>query len=347
MRFYIGAYTSKGAAGIYQCEFDPAAGVLGKPSLAVETRDPSFLAMHPNGKFLYAVNETDDGQLSAFVIDRDKGRLQLLNQQATRGAAPCHVSIDPAGRTAMVANYGSGNIAAFTIDATGRLSEVSYFDQHHGHGPNPKRQEGPHAHCIVPDRAGRFAFSCDLGLDQVLVYEIVSAGQLQLHSPPYASTPPGAGPRHIKFHPTLPFAYVVTEMGNTICVYRYDAIAGTLTPTQVISTLTDGFKGETHAAEIQFSGDSRFLYVSNRGDDSIVVFAIDAQNGQLRHLSRHSCGGKNPRHFALDPSRQFLLTANQDSGNVALFKLDNLTGALSEPLGEIKIPAPVCVLFHS
>jgi 6-phosphogluconolactonase len=346
MRFYIGTYTSKGAAGIYKCEFDATNGSLGEPTLAARSEDPSFLALHPAKRFLYAVNESDAGHASAFAIDDATGQLQFLNQQSTFGSAPCYVSIDSAGRCAMVANYSSGNVAVLPIQDDGQLLPASCIDQHHGHGPNPSRQEGPHAHCIVPDAAGRFIFSCDLGLDQILIYDLdAGAGKLLAHVPPFASTPSGAGPRHITFHPTLPFAYVITEMGNTLCTFRYNASAGTLTPVQVVSTLPADFTGSSHAAEVSIHPSHPFLYASNRGDDSITVFKIDSQTGELKFLSRHSVAGKNPRHFAIDPTGLFLLVANQDTNNIVVFKIDRASGSLSPARAAIEVPAPVCILF--
>lgn len=346
MRIYIGTYTKKGGVGIYLSDCNAVTGALSAPMPAAETENPSFLAMHPGGKYLYAVNENDAGQVSSFAIDAGSGNLKFLNREATAGSAPCHISIDPTGRCALVANYGSGNVAAFGIGADGRLRPASSIQQHWGHGPDKARQEGPHAHCISLDPGGRFAFSCDLGLDQVLVYQLdVGAASLRANTPPFASVPPGEGPRHIAFHSTLPFAYVITEMGNTICSFQYNASVGTLTPIQCISSLPVDFGGKSHGAEVAIAPNGRFLYASNRGDDSMVVFAIDPQSGQLTFLSRHPCGGKNPRHFTLDPTGQFLLVANQDTNNIVPFKIDPASGSLAHAGRPIDVTAPVCVIF--
>lgn len=346
MRFYIGAYTNKGAHGIYQCDFDPATGLLGKLDLAAKSQNPSFLTLHPTLPVLYAVNEDKSGHVSAFSIDAPTGYLHLLNQEFTHGSSPCHVSIDPAGRCAMVANYSSGNVASFPLGADGRLDHAATVDQHHGHGPDPKRQQGPHAHCIQPDPGGKFAFSCDLGLDQILIYQIDAvAGKIIPHDPPFASTPPGQGPRHIKFHPKYPVADVVTEMGNTLCVFHYESAAGKLTPVQVLSTLPPHFSGANHAAEVQFHPSGNFLYVSNRGDDSITVFSIAFDTGEVKYLCRQSVGGKNPRHFTVDPTGKYLVIANQDSNNITVMKIISDGGELAAPLAQIEVPAPVCVTF--
>ncbi|HWB55052.1 MAG TPA: lactonase family protein [Tepidisphaeraceae bacterium] len=346
MRFYVGTYTSKGAAGIYHCDFDPSTGSFGNLTAAAKAVNPTFVTQDPTGRRLYAVDETDSGQITAFSIDSGSGQLQLLNRQPTNGAGPCHISIDSTGQCALVANYASGSVAAFKLQPDGRLSPPSTFLQHHGNGPDKSRQKGPHAHCILPDPIGRFALSCDLGTDQVLIYQLDPAtASLRPNTPPFASVAPGAGPRHIKFHPTGPFAYVITELGNTICAFRYDGSAGTLTPIQTISTLAPNFTGVSYAAELCFHPNQRILYASNRGEQTIAVFSVDPENGRLKFLSRHSCGGKHPRNFTVDPTKQFLIVANQDTNNILSFKIDPTTGALSPATGEIEVPAPVCVLF--
>jgi 6-phosphogluconolactonase len=352
MRVYIGTYTGAKSKGIYVSPFDPATGKLGPAELAVRTASPSFLAVHPNGRFLYAVGETSNlggkkvGAVRAFSLDEKTGSLALLNQQSSGGAGPCHLAVDKEGKCLLVANYGSGSIAALPIQADGKLAEASTIIQHEGSSVNPQRQAGPHAHFITPDSANRFVFACDLGLDKVLIYRLDPArGALVPNDPPFASVQPGSGPRHLVFSPDRRFAYVINEIGATMTAFVYDAKRGSLKESQSLSTLPPGFTGVKSCAEVQIHPSGRFLYGSNRGHDSIAVYAINPKTGKLSWVDCPSTQGKAPRHFAIDPTGQWLLAENQDSDNIIVFRLDTTTGRLS-PTGQVvEVGSPVCAVF--
>jgi len=350
---YIGTYTDKGASkGIYAYRFNAATAELTSLGLAAETANPSFLAIHPNHKFLYSVNEVGDykghksGAVSAFSIDQATGRLTLLNQVESRGADPCYITVDKTGKYVLVANYTGGSVATFPVLADGRLGEASAFVQHTGHGPDPERQEAPHAHSIDLSPDDRFAIVDDLGLDETLVYKFDSSkGSLTPNSPAFAKVAPGAGPRHFALHPNGKFAYVVNEMGWTVSAFGYDPGAGVLHPLQTISTLPKDFTGTNSDAEIEVHPSGKFLYASNRGHDSIAVFAIDASQGTLTPIEYASTKGKEPRHFEIAPGGELLFAANEHSGNVVVFRIDQQTGRLTPAEKELQIGAPVCVKF--
>ncbi len=349
---YVGTYTVRGSEGIYAFRYDAASGQMTSLGLAAKTSNPSYLAAHPSRRFLYAVNEDDNyhgqasGAVSAFAIDPDSGKLTLLNDVASRGSAPCHLSVDRAGKFVLVANYTGGNIAVFPVLTDGRLGETSAFVQHKGSGPNPQRQEGPHAHWIDLSPDNRFALTADLGLDEVLVYLFDGAkGSLAPNQPPFVKADPGAGPRHVALHPSGKFAYVVNELNSTITSFSYDARTGALRPMQTVSTLPKGFAEENTTAEIVVHSNGKFLYASNRGHDSIAVFAIDPKTGTLTFVEHVPTQGKTPRNFEIDPTGTRLLAANQDSDNIVVFHIDQTTGRLSPTGQQIKLPAPVCIRF--
>ena len=349
---YVGTYTGSGSRGIYRFELDPISGAWTDPVLAGESENPSFLALHPNGGFLYAVNESGTfggattGAVSAFAIDAASGNLRRLNQQASGGADPCHLAVDSGARNVLVANYTGGSVAVLPIDADGRLQAAATVLRHEGSGPDRARQEGPHAHAVVLDGAGRFALAADLGADRIFVYRFDAAsGSLQPSAPEAVAIEPGSGPRHLAWHPSGPYLYVINELRSTVTAFRYDPWNGAPVSFQTITTLPAGFSGPNKAAEIAVSPDGRFLYGSNRGDDSIAVFRIDAASGALTPAGHVSTGGRTPRHFAIDPSGRWLLAANQDSGSIGVFRLDPVTGRLA-PVGRpLAISKPVCVLF--
>jgi len=352
MRVYIGTYTSAKSKGIYVSQFDPATGRLGPAELAVQTGNPSFLAVHPSGRFLFAVGETSDfggkreGAVRAFGVGEQSGRLTLLNQQSSGGAGPCHLAVDHAGKCLLVANYGSGSIAVLPILGNGNLAERSTTIQHQGSSVNPQRQAGPHAHFITPDLENRFALTCDLGLDQVLVYRLdPPKAALAANDPPFAAVKPGSGPRHLAFHPSGHFIFLINEMGSTITTFAYDPQRGALNELQTISTLPEDFTGKSTCAEVQVHPSGRFVYGSNRGHDSIAVFAFDAAAKKLTFVEHQSTQGKTPRHFAIDPAGRWLLAENQGSDNIVLFRVDAATGRLN-PTGQVvEVPAPVCAVF--
>jgi len=352
MFVYFGTYTGNKSHGIYVSRFDLNKGQLSSPELAAESKNPSFLALHPNGRFLYAAGEVAEfqgkleGVVSAFELDSRTGKLALLNQASSRGSGPCHVSLDKTGRCLLVANYGSGSIAVLPVQENGRLAEASTVIQHHGSSINSQRQEGPHAHFITSEPNNRFVLACDLGLDKVLVYRLDSTrAELASNDPPSAALKPGSGPRHLAFHPNGRFVYVINEMASTVTAFDYDSARGRLKELQTVSTLPDGFKGNNSCAEIQIHPSGRFVYGSNRGHNSIAVFAVDSSTGNLKLIAHQPTQGKTPRHFALDPSARWMLVENQDSDNVHLFEVDDTTGQMKPTDKSIEVGAPVCVVF--
>jgi 6-phosphogluconolactonase len=342
---YFGTYTAKGAKGIYGYRFQPATGRLTPIGLVAEAPNPSFLAAHPNRRFLYAANE-QEGTVSAFAIEPKTGALTFLNRVSSRGEWPCHVSVDRTGTTLLVANYGSGSVASLPIQADGRLGEATDVEQHAGKSVNPERQSSPHAHFISPSPDSRFALVADLGLDQVIAYRFDPAkGALVLNDPPFARLKPGSGPRHLAFHPNGKYVYVNGEMSSTVSAFSYDPAKGSLTEFQTASTLPAGFSASTSTAEIEVDRAGRFLYVSNRGHDSIAVFAIDGTSGRLTPVEQAPTGGRTPRHFALDPSGNYLLAGNQDSNTVVVYRVNAKTGRLTPAQTLTDVPTPVCIVF--
>jgi 6-phosphogluconolactonase len=351
---YFGTYTSAKSEGIYVSRLDLATGALAEPTLAAGTVSPSFLAVHPNRTFLYAVNEIANfdggttGSVSAYRVDRATGRLTLLNQQSSRGGGPAHLTVDPSGRNVLVANYGGGSVAVLPIGADGRLAAASAFVQHAGSGANPQRQQGPHAHSVNVDRSGRFAYVADLGLDKVLIYRFDAAqGTLAPNEPAAAAVEPGSGPRHFAFHPSERFAYVINEMTCTVTAFACDAGAGRLETLQTITTLPEGVTAGRglSTAEVQVHPSGRFLYGSNRGHDSITVFAVDEVTGRLTFVQNEPTQGNTPRNFGIDPTGQYLLAANQRSDSVVVFRIDQATGRLTPTGARIAVGSPVCVRF--
>jgi 6-phosphogluconolactonase len=351
---YVGTYTQDGSTskGIYVYRYDPGKAQVTSIGLAAQTINPSFLAVHPNRRFLYAVNEVGDykgqksGGVSAFAIDNATGKLTLLNEVASGGADPCYITVDNTGKFVLVANYTGGSVSVFPILKDGSLGEASAFVQHTGHGTNPKRQEAPHAHSIDVSPDDRFAIVDDLGLDETLVYKFDSSkGSLALNDPPFAKADAGAGPRHFAFHPNGKFAYVIHEMGSTVSVFDYDAAGGILHPVQTISTIPKDFTSLNEDAEIEVHPSGKFLYASNRGHDSIAVFAIDPNKGTLTLVEYAPTKGESPRHFQIDPTGRLLFAENEKSDNIVVFRINAQTGRLT-PTGKVlDVSQPVCVKF--
>jgi len=346
---YVGGRGRGKGGAIWRCRLDLATGELTALEVAAELSNPSFLAIHPSRRFLYSVNEAGrfagktGGGVSAFSIGTG-GELTPLNAQASGGAWPCHITVSKAGKHLLGANYGGGSVFVLPIGADGRLGERTGFVQHTGRSVDPKRQTAPHAHSINLDPADRFAFAADLGLDKVLIYRFDAArGTLTANDPPFAAAAPGAGPRHFAFHPGGKWAYVINELNSTMSAYAYDAEKGALTHVQTISTLPTGYEGRNSCAEVQAHSSGRFLYGSNRGHDSIAIFAIDARTGKLSSLGHESVRGKWPRNFRLDPTGRYLLAANKHTGNVVVFRIDTRTGGLKPTGHSIRVPAPSCV----
>lgn len=352
LTLFIGTYTGSRGKGIYSSTLDKKTGRLSPAKLVAELKSPSFLAIHPNGRFLYAVSEVGDalgkpaGAVAAFAINPQTHELTPLNQQTSSGKGPCHLTVDTLGKTVLVANYSDGSLSSIAILPDGKLGDVVTAIQHTGTSVDPQRQTGPHAHSINLDPANRFAFCADLGLDKIMVYSFdAKTGKLSANDPPAASVTPGAGPRHFTFLPNGRFAYVINEIGNTVTAFQYDEGRGVLTQIAELSTLPADYKQTTYTAEIVAHPSGRFLYGSNRGHDSIAVFAVDSATGKLKPLGQQPTGGKTPRNFAIDPTGTFLLAENQDSDSIVVFRIDPETGLLKETGYRLDVPAPVCVRF--
>ncbi len=363
---YFGTYTNAKteSQGIYRSRLDLVTGHLSPAELAAPAKDPAFLALHPNGKFLYALDESSDPKrtpttgLSAYAINPTTGVLTLLNQQTPGGPGPCHLAVDATGQTLLVANYSGGSVSAISVQPDGHLGALGSVVKHTGASVNPGRQKAPHAHGIyfAPDH--RFAFAPDLGIDRVVGYRVDPAaatlalvesgtGVPPTSVTPGATLPPGSGPRHLTFHPTGKFVYVINELLCTMTAFTYESTAGTLTSIQTISTLPPGEavpKG-TSTAEVQVHPNGKFLYGSNRGANTLVVYTIDGKTGQLTYLENVSTLGQTPRHFALDPTGTWLLAENQDSSTVAVFRVDPKSGRLTPTGPLVAVPAPVAAVF--
>jgi len=350
---YIGTYTRTHGKGIYTFRFQPATGRLTPLALAAETSSPSFLAVHPNQRFLYAANEHEgpdqpgkNNKVSAYAIDPKSGSLQFLNRVSCQGEGPAHIVIDKSGKFLLVSNYRSGSVTLLPIRADGRLAEATAVDQHHGSGPNKERQAGPHAHGGVFSPDNRFALVAEHGIDEVMIYRFDPLkGSLTLNEPPFLKATPGAAPRHLAFHPNGRILYELNELGSTVTVLIYEAANGTIRRVQEITTIPEGFSATNATAQLQVDRSGKVLYVSNRGHDSIAVFAIDPRKGTLTLVEHVPTQGKTPRDFSLDPTGSFLFAVNQNSDNIVLFRVSP-AGRLTES-GQVveQVPEPACVVF--
>ena len=354
MLVYFGTYTNQASKGIYVCRLDSQTGALSAPDLAVDTPSPSFLAIHPTRDFLYAANEVSQfegkktGSVTAFAMDRKTGLLKSLNQQSSGGPGPAHLVVDPAGRNVLVANYGGGSVSVLPIAKDGTLQPSSAFVQHTGSSVNKQRQSAPHAHSVNVDASSRFAYVADLGLDKLLIYRFnANDGSLTPGDPASIEVEPGSGPRHFAIHPKGRYAYVINELPCTITVFERNASSGALKAVQTISTLPAGQEVAQgfSTAEVQVHPSGRFLYGSNRGHDTIAVFAIDEKTGRLTLVQHEPTQGSTPRNFGIDPSGRFLLAANQRSDSVVIFAIDGRTGRLTATGHRVSVPTPVCVKF--
>jgi 6-phosphogluconolactonase len=338
------------AEGIYVFRMDPTSGTLTPAHIRNGVTNPSFLALDPRRRHLYAVNEIQakdtppGGTVSAFDVDQVTGELTPLNQQPTHGDDPCHLSVEQTGRYLVAVNYTSGSVAMFPIQDEGRLGPSSDFVQHVGSSVDPDRQQGPHAHSVTVDPTNRFALVADLGLDKVLVYQLdLARGKLVLNNPPGATLQPGSGPRHVAFHPNGRFVYVINELASTLTAFAYDETDGTLDELHTVPTLPAGYNGRSSCADVHVLPSGKFVYGSNRGHDSIVIYAIDQDTGRLTYVGHEPTGGQTPRNFAIDPTGAFLLAANQNTDTIVAFHIDANTGKLT-PTGQVtNVPTPVCV----
>ena len=350
-RAYVGTYTAKtNSKGIYEFQFDGATGRMSAMEVAGDTKDPSWVVVHPSGKYLYSVNEMGKAStVSAFAIDSKNGKLTLLNQLPSFGEDPCYLSFDRTGKFLFVANYTSGTVAAFPILGDGKLGEHTGLEQDSGTlGPNKERQDGPHAHFIAPSEHNRFVYVADLGLDRVMIYKFDAAkgtlSQTSDSASQAAEFKPGSGPRHLAFSSDRSYMYVLGELESTVTVFavKNQEQFGEL---QIVPMQPPGFSGRNDAAEIEIHPNGKFLYASNRGHDSIVVYAIGRRTGMLTQVADVPTGGKEPRHFTIDPTGHFLLAENQFSDSIVEFRIDLATGKLT-PTGEtLSVPSPVCLVF--
>ncbi len=326
-------------------DLDMRTGQLGQAVRVSNAVSAAFLALHPDGRHIYSTGESK-GTVNAFSLSEADGTLTIINTQPSGGTGPCYVSIDPAGKNLLVANYSGGSCSVLPIQPDGSLAPPSSVQQHTGSSVHPKRQTKAYTHSINCDPAGRFAMAVDLGMDKIMIYRFDAAsGTLTPNDPPFTATEPGGGPRHFTFHPSGKFAYANLEIVNKVVAFRYDANKGTLTEIQSIATIPVGFDETKTTSEILTSPDGRFLYVGNRGDDSLTIFAIDAATGKLTLLGRESTRGKIPRAFRIDPTGTYLIAANQNSGNVTVFRINRKTGQLEFTGSTIEVPSPTCVQF--
>ncbi len=351
VRFYVGTYThDNDSQGIYLAEFDPATGALALLGAGPFVANPSYVVIHPQGHRLYAVNELTGadrplGAVSALAIAPDTGAMTLLNQESTLGTEPCHVSIDASGRMVMAANYAGGSVCAFPVRADGSLGPASSFQQHVGAGVDPRRQAGPLGHSIWPDPSNRWALACDKGLDKVLIYAMDPArGTLMPARQAYARGAPGAGPRHLAFHPNGRWCYVLNEIRSSVACFDWDAERGALTEFAHVPALPEEFTARNAAADIHLTPDGRFLYASNRGQNALAMFAV-GEAGELTLLGYEPTRGDHPRNFAIAPGGQWLLAANMRSNSIVAFRLDRATGQLAATGHELSVPSPTCIQF--
>jgi len=347
----VGSFVSDGSEGIYAFRYQPASGKMTGLGLMAAATDPGYLAINSNHRFLYAVNEVSNyhglgtGGVSAFSIDPSTKKLKFLNTVSSKGGRPCHLMFDKSGKWLFVANFETGSVGVLPVHDDGTLGEAASFVQHSGSSVNPERQAGPHAHSSNLSPDGRFVLVADLGLDRVFTYQFNSAkGVLTPANPPYIKMPPGSGPRHLSFSPNGDHAYMVSEMGDVVTAFDYDASSGGLREVKTLSSVAPGFKGFMSGAEIAIHPSGKFVYASNRGEASISIFRVDSK-GSISAAGRVPTQGKTPRNFAIDPSGTFLFAGNQDSGTIVEYRIDLLTGSLT-PTGEVlKVPAPVCITF--
>ncbi len=349
---YVGTYTTGKSDGIYLFRLNLSSGELKHVATTRGVVNPSFLALAPSRQYLYAVNEVGEfagkksGAVSAFVVDQRTGELRLLNQKPSWGADPCYVDVAAGGRFVLIANYTGGNVTVFPIRGDGSLGESTDIKQYQGSSINRERQEGPHAHCIVLDRTNRFAYSCDLGTDKIMIFRFdAHDGKLLPGEQPWVQVKPGAGPRHLAFHPSGEYVFVLNELHSTVTAFVRDQGKGSLKELQTLATLPKDFTGTNSSADIHVSPDGRFLYCSNRGHNTIAIFAIHPGNGLLTTVGHESTRGMTPRNFAIDPSGMFLLVANQKSDNIVVFRLDQKTGRLISTNQIVEVPSPVCLKF--
>jgi 6-phosphogluconolactonase len=349
---YVGTYTDATTKGVYAYRFDNKTGAMTPMGLMAETESPTFLALHPNGKFLYAVNEVNTfhgkkaGAVSGWSIDHATGKLTLINQVSSASPGPCHLIVDSTGKTLLVANYAGGSFASFPIGADGKLGEAKSFIQETGSSVDKSRQSEPHGHSVNLPKSDKFMLGADLGTDHVMIFKLDAANAtLTANDPPFASVKPGSGPRHLVIAPDQKHVYVLSEMASSITTFEFNAATGAMKDIDVVSTLPAGFKGESSGAEIQIDARGEHLYTSNRGHDSISVFDIDKNTAKPKLVQNVSTGGSIPRGFVIDPSGNFIVVGNQKTNNITTLRIDHATGKLTPVGGKVELGAPVTFVF--
>lgn len=347
---YVGTYSGLKNVGIYLYLMDPCEGSLEFASEFTGIENPSFLAFGRRRRILYAVSTVDGtdgepgGTINAFSIDARTGELAFLNRQPSGGGQPCHLSVDRTGQFVLVANYSSGSVSVFPIQEDGGLGSPSDLAQHEGFSVHPERQKGPHAHSVILDPFNRYVYVPDLGIDKIMIYRLdLTRGKLTSNSEPWVRVKAGAGPRHIAFHPTGRYAYLINELDSTLTAFAFDGALGILREIQTVPCLPEGFRGRSTGADVHISPSGKYVYGSNRGHDSIVVYAIDAESGQLSYVGHEPTQGRTPRGFAIDPTGTFLLAANQSSDSIVVFRIDQESGRLVSTGHAVRVPAPACV----
>jgi 6-phosphogluconolactonase len=342
----IGTYTGAKSQGIYVYRFNSLTGDFDSVSM-IKTSNPSFLAVSPDQKFVYAVHENANngkgGEVAAFSFNKEDGKLSFINQQLSGGDHPCYVSVDKTGKWAAAANYTSGSLSVLPIKKNGGLDSATVVIQHNGYSVNSERQQGPHVHSVVFSKDNKYLFAADLGIDKLMIYSFdEKTGKLGETNPGFVMTEPGAGPRHFTFHPNNKYVYLVEELTGTISAYRY--ANGAFELLQNISALPPDYMGPIGSADIHTSPDGKFLYASNRGESNTIgIFEINQKTGWLKLISHQSTLGKTPRNFNFDPSGNFLLAANQNSDEIVVFKINRKTGLLTDTGKRIKVGSPVCI----
>ena len=345
---YAGSSSTRGSKGIYVFEFDRNQGKLNEVQTVTEGSSPGFLTLSPDKKILYSIygkgTLTDgNGAVMSFKVDPATGFLTKLNEQSAGGKGPAHISIDPKGRFAYVSNYGDGTLSVLPINKDGSLAKASDFIRHTGGSIVVGRQEGPHIHSAIPSPDGRFIYVSDLGIDKIMIYKVNDEGKLSPAAMPFVASTPGSGPRHFTIHPNGKYAYSAEEISSTIASFQVNKETGALSALERVNMPPAGFTERNSAADIHFSPDGKFLYASNRGHESLVIFKVDDKTGKMSLVGHENTGGKHPRNFMMDKKGEFVLTANQNTDNIVVFKRDKKTGKLS-PNGEQKIvPAVTCL----
>ncbi|HEY8505155.1 MAG TPA: lactonase family protein [Gemmataceae bacterium] len=347
---FVSAFAPGEKGGVHAYAFDTESGKLRPLRRTAGAENPFFLALSPGGKYLYSIHAKQFGgkeneEVAAYAVVGRTGELRLLNRRSAKGTAACYLDVDQTGKAVLVANYASGSVACLPVRPDGSLGEPASFFEHTGSSVNPQRQKEPHAHCIVVSPDNKYAYAADLGTDRIVCYKLdPAAARLTPNEPPFARSPPGAGPRHLTFHPDGKRAYVINELLNSVTVFDYDADTGALTARQTISTLPDGFEGTSYCADVKVTPDGRFLYGTNRGHDSIAVFRVD-EGGRLSLVAVEPSRGRGPQNLAITPDGRWLLCANMPGNNVAVFRIDATTGKLKPSGGPVRQTGPSCIMI--